>query len=143
MKKKVLFLCTGNSARSQMAEGLLRHMAGESFDSFSAGTHPVGLNPGAVAAMKDIGVDIASHRSKHVGEFVNDTFDYVITVCDRAKETCPLFPGGHHLLHWSFDDPAVVQGTDVERQQAFSRVRDEITAYIQKFLDPVKPVSKL
>lgn len=142
MKRKVLFLCTGNSARSQMAEGLLRHMAGESFDSFSAGTHPVGLNPGAVAAMKDLGVDIASHRSKHVSEFVNDTFDYVITVCDRAKETCPIFPGGSQLLHWSFDDPAAVQGTDVERQQAFSRVRDEIAGHIQKFLDPLKPANK-
>ena len=142
MKKKVLFLCTGNSARSQMAEGLLRHMAGESFDSFSAGTHPVGLKPGAVAAMKDIGVDIASHRSKHVSEFVKDTFDYVITVCDRAKETCPLFPGGSQLLHWSFDDPAAVQGTDVERRQAFSRVRDEISGHIQKFLDPIKSVNK-
>ena len=133
MKKRVLFLCTGNSARSQMAEGLLRHLAGKFFDAFSAGTNPVGLHSGAVAAMKDIGIDITTQHSKHVSQFVGNKFDYVITVCDRAKEVCPTFPGSGSLLHWSFDDPAAVQGTEAERQQAFSLIRDEIAKYIQNF----------
>lgn len=134
MKQKVLFLCTGNSARSQMAEGLLRHLAGESFEAFSAGTNPVGLNPGASAAMKEIGVDITRQWSKHVENFSKDSFDYVITVCDRAKETCPIFPGAGSRLHWSFDDPAAVQGTDIVRHQAFCRVRNEIRDHITRFL---------
>jgi len=133
MKKRVLFLCTGNSARSQMAEGLLRHLADESFEAFSAGTNPVGLHSGAVAAMKDIGIDITAQHSKHVSQFVGKTFDYFITVCDRAKKVCPTFSGSGSLLHWSFDDPAAVQGTEAERQQAFSRVRDEIAKHIQEF----------
>jgi arsenate reductase (thioredoxin) len=133
MKKRVLFLCTGNSARSQMAEGLLRYLAGKSFDAFSAGTNPVGLHSGAVAAMKDIGIDITAQHSKHVSQFAGNRFDYVITVCDRAKESCPIWPGATVLLHWSFEDPAAVQGTEAERQQAFSLVRDEIAIYIQNF----------
>ena len=134
MKQRVLFLCTGNSARSQMAEGLLRHMAGDVFEAFSAGTHPVGLNPGAVAAMKDIGVDISSQRSKHVAEFLSGRFDYVITVCDRAKESCPVFHDAGALLHWSFNDPAAVEGTEAEQEKAFRRVRDEIQEQIMTFL---------
>lgn len=134
MKQRVLFLCTGNSARSQMAEGFLRHMAGDVFEAFSAGTHPVGLNPGAVDAMKDIGVDISSQRSKHVAEFVSGRFDYVITVCDRAKESCPVFHDAGMLLHWSFTDPAAAEGTEAEREKVFRRVRDEIQGEITSFL---------
>jgi len=106
MKSRILFLCTGNSARSQMAEGLLRHMAGDRFEVFSAGTRPSGLNPNAVQAMAEVGIDISGHRSKHVDEFAGHQFDYVFTVCDNAKETCPFFPGGGKRLHQSFEDPA-------------------------------------
>ncbi len=133
MKRTVLFLCTGNSARSQMAEGWLRHLAGDRFEVFSAGTHPVGLNPGSVDAMKEIGIDIAHHRSKSIAEFIGKPFDYVITVCDRAKETCPLWSGAKHLMHWSFDDPAAE--TDPEQRRCiFDRVRDEIALQIRAFL---------
>lgn len=118
-----------------MAEGLLRHMAGDVFEVFSAGTQPAGLNPRAVAAMKDIGVDISRQRSKHVEEFLNGRFDYVITVCDRAKESCPVFPSSVALLHWSFDDPAASVGTEVEREKVFHRVRDEIQGQIRTFLN--------
>lgn len=134
MKRKVLFLCTGNSCRSQMAEGWLRHLAGDRFHVSSAGTQPAGLNTGAVEAMKESGVDISGHRSKHVNEFAGVRFDYVVTVCDRARETCPIFPGGRTVLHWSFDDPASVQGSDDERRKVFRRVRDEIGDRIRTFL---------
>ncbi|MGA6827018.1 arsenate reductase ArsC [Nitrospira sp. NS4] len=133
MKPRVLFLCTGNSARSQMAEGWLRHLAGDRFDVFSAGTHPVGLNPGSVEVMAEVGIDIAGHRSKGVNEFTDQSFDYVVTVCDRAKETCPLWPGRTRLIHWSFDDPAAVTDADAYRQ-TFRRVRDEIAEQIRLFL---------
>lgn len=133
MKPTVLFLCTGNSARSQMAEGWLRHLARDRFDVCSAGTHPVGLNPGSIEAMAEVGIDIAGHRSKGVGELADRSFDYVITVCDRAKETCPIWPGRTTVIHWSFDDPAAI--TDVElRRLTFRRVRDEIAASIRRFL---------
>lgn len=135
MKKKVLFLCTGNSCRSQMAEGLLRHQAGSQFEVSSAGTHPGGLNPGAVEAMKELGIDISSQRSKHLNEFIDMLFDCVITVCDRAKEACPVFPGAKSLLHWSFDDPAGVQGSPEARQAVFRRVRDEIARHIHEFIE--------
>jgi len=133
MKQRVLFLCTGNSARSQMAEGWLRHLAGDRFEVFSAGTHPVGLNPGAAEAMEEMGIDITSHRSKPLTEFSGRAFDYVVTVCDRAKESCPVWPGATTLLHWSFDDPAAVVDVE-ERRRAFARVRDEIAARITAFL---------
>ena len=133
MKKKVLFLCTGNSCRSQMAEGLLRHLAGDRFEVASAGTDPQGLNPGAVRAMQEIGIDIAHHQSRHVDQFAGQQFDYVITVCDRAKESCPIFPGTFSL-HWSFDDPASVVGTVEERQTVFRRVRDEIAERVRDFV---------
>lgn len=135
MKKTVLFLCTGNSCRSQMAEGLLRHLAGERFEVASAGTHPVGLNPGAVAAMREIGIDISMHRSKRVDEYLDMRFDYVITVCDRAKETCPIFPASSVQLHWSFEDPAAAQGPAQARSAVFRRVRDEIAGRIKQFPD--------
>lgn len=133
MKPRVLFLCTGNSARSQMAEGWLRHLAGDRYDVFSAGTQPVGLNPGSAEAMAEVGIDISHHRSKSATEFTAMPIDYVITVCDRAKETCPLWPGRPRLIHWSFDDPAAVADAD-GRQQVFRRVRDEIASSIRKFL---------
>ena len=133
-KQKVLFLCAGNSCRSQMAEGWLRHLAGDRFDVQSAGTQPAGLNPGAVAVMREAGVDISAHRSKHLDEFTGMQFDLVVTVCDRAKETCPIFPGARTALHWSFDDPAAAQGPDEARQAVFRRVRDEIAAHIRRTL---------
>ncbi|MDE3019620.1 MAG: arsenate reductase ArsC [Nitrospirota bacterium] len=134
MKPRVLFLCTGNSCRSQMAEGLLRHLAGNRFEVASAGTHPVGLNPGAVEAMQEIGVDISSHRSKQADQFLGQHFDYVVTVCDRAKETCPTFPGATTLSHWSFDDPAATTGSPEERRKTFRRVRDEISVRLLQFI---------
>ena len=133
-KLRVLFLCTGNSCRSQMAEGWLRHLAGNRFDVASAGTHPVGLNQGAVAAMREVGVDIARHASKKVDQFLGERFDYVITVCDSAKEVCPTFPSATSLLHWSFDEPAAAQGTPEERRQGFRRVRDDIADRVRLFL---------
>jgi arsenate reductase (thioredoxin) len=134
MKRRVLFLCTGNSARSQMAEGLLRYLAGDRFDVCSAGTHPVGPNPGAVAAMRELGIDMSAQRSKRMDEFVHQAFDYVITVCDRAKESCPRWPHTGRLLHWSFDDPAVVTGSPEQQRQAFRTVRDQIKARIEGFI---------
>ena len=116
-----------------MAEGLLRHLAGDRFEVASAGTDPQGLNPGAVTAMREIGIDIAHHQSRHVDQFAGQQFDYVITVCDRAKESCPIFPGTFSL-HWSFDDPASVVGTVEERQTVFRRVRDEIAERVRDFV---------
>jgi len=132
-KQRVLFLCTGNSCRSQMAEGLLRHLAGERFEVASAGTHPAGLHPEAVKAMQEIGVDISRHRSKKAEEFLSQPFDWVITVCDSAREACPVFPGAAARLHWSFEDPAAAKGTAAERQAIFHRVRDEIATRIRDF----------
>jgi arsenate reductase (thioredoxin) len=137
MKQRVLFLCTGNSARSQMAEGWLRHLGGERFVAFSAGTHPVGLNPFAVTAMQEVGVDIAQHRSKPVQEFEGQRFDYVITVCDRAKESCPIWPDASALLHWSFEDPASATGSDEARRAMFGKIRDQIADRINAFLSDI------
>jgi len=130
-KKRVLILCTGNSARSQMAEGLLRHDSGERFDVESAGTKPGIVRPEAIAAMKELGIDISRHRSKHVDEFKGQQFDYVITVCDNANEQCPIFPGQTERIHWSFEDPAAVQGDAEARLAVFRRVRDEIRARLK------------
>ena len=132
-KKRVLFLCTHNSARSQMAEGLLRHEAGERFEVFSAGTHPSKVRPEAIAVMKEIGIDISGHRSKSVDEFAGPDLDMVITVCDNAKESCPVFPGPTERLHWPFEDPASVEGTEEQRQDAFRRVRDQIHGRIRAY----------
>jgi arsenate reductase len=118
-----------------MAEGLLRHLAGDRFEVVSAGTRPVGLNSGAVEVMREIGLDIAHHRSKGIEEFQGGTFAYVVTVCDRARESCPVFPGAATVLHWSFDDPAAAQGTEEERRAVFRRVRDEIASRIQGFVE--------
>jgi arsenate reductase len=116
-----------------MAEGWLRHVAGDRYEVFSAGTQPVGLNPGSVEAMAEVGIDISQHRSKPATEFTAVPLDYVITVCDRAKETCPRWPGPTRLIHWSFDDPAAVSDA-TERRQIFRRVRDEIASSIRQFL---------
>src|SRR6476469_4095141 len=132
-KSKALILCTGNSARSQMAEGLLRHEAGERFEVFSAGTKPGQVRPEAIAVMRELGIDLSGHRSKHVDEFAGQAFDYVLTVCDNAKESCPIYPGHTNRLHRSFDDPAAVQGSDPERLAVFRRVRDEIRDYLRAF----------
>lgn len=132
MKPRILFLCTGNSARSQMAEGLLRLMAGDRFEAESAGTHPAGLNPMTVTAMEEIGAEMRHHRSKHVEEFVGQSFTYVITVCDRAKEACPVFPPAFKMLNWSFEDPAAVPPES--RLEVFRRVRDEIKERLSQFL---------
>ena len=131
MKSRVLFLCTGNSARSQMAEGILRHLAGDRFEVFSAGTKPSVVNPHAIAAMLEIGIDISAHRSKHVNDCFGKPMDTVITVCDNAKETCPIFPGVKHQLHWSFEDPAAVEGTAEEKRAVFRKIRDQIYGRIK------------
>jgi len=132
MKKTVLILCTGNSARSQMAEGLLRHDAGDRFDVASAGTHPSGVRPEAIAVMREIGIDISGQRSKLVDEFAARDFDYVLTVCEHARETCPLYPGHGNRLHRGFEDPAAVEGSQEERLAAFRRVRDQIRQYLNQ-----------
>ncbi len=132
-KKRVLILCTGNSARSQMAEGLLRHDAGDRFAVESAGTQPSAVRPEAIAAMREVGIDISGHRSKHADEFAGQPFDYVITVCDHARESCPVFFGGARKLHRSFEDPAAINGTLEQRQAAFRRVRDELRDYLRAF----------
>jgi arsenate reductase len=133
-KKKVLVLCTGNSARSQMAEGLLRHEGGNRFEVFSAGTKPSQVRPEAIAVMKEIGLDISGHRSKSVDEFVGRDLEFVITVCDNAKETCPIFPGTTKRLHWAFDDPAAVEGPEDVRLAAFRKIRDQLHGRIMVFL---------
>lgn len=133
MKKRVLILCTANSARSQMAEGLFRHDFGDRFEVASAGTRATFVRPEAIAVLAEIGIDIAGHRSKTVDEFAGEAFDAVLTVCDNAKETCPIFPGHGPRLHHSFMDPAAVEGTEEDRIAAFRRVRDEIRAYLPEF----------
>lgn len=137
MKPRVLFLCTGNACRSQMAEGWLRHLAGDRFDVASAGTHPVGLNQDAVEAMREVGVDLSRHASRKVDQFLGQRFDYVVTVCDRAKEACPIFPGATALLHWNFPDPAAAVGSPEERRTTFRHVRDEIASRILAFITSV------
>jgi arsenate reductase len=132
-KKRVLILCTANSARSQMAEGLLRHDHGDKFDVESAGADATQVRPEAIQIMEEIGIDISEHRSKSVDEFAGHAFDYVLTVCDNAKESCPIYPGHTNRLHHNFEDPAAVQGTDEQRLAAFRRVRDEIREYFRSF----------
>ena len=132
-KKRVLILCTGNSARSQMSEGLLRYDAGDRFEVMSAGTAPSKVRPEAIAAMKELGIDISGHRSKSVDEFAGEKFDYVLTVCDNAKESCPIYPGHTNRLHQNFEDPAAAQGSEAERLGVFRRVRDQIHGYLRGF----------
>ncbi len=132
---RVLILCTGNSARSQMAEGLLRHDAGNAFEVFSAGTKPTEVRPEAIAVMREAGIDISGHRSKSVDEFAGQDFDYVITVCDNAKQSCPIYPAKTKRIHWSIEDPAAVQASEEERLAAFRRIRDELRLRLQRFAE--------
>jgi len=129
-KKRVLFVCTHNSARSQLAAGLMNSLMGVRYEAYSAGTEPSEVNPQAAFVLLEIGIDISHHRSKHINEFLDQDFDYVITVCDHARETCPAFRGGKELIHHSFLDPASVTGTELERQAAFRKARDEIRDWI-------------
>ena len=140
LKPNVLFLCTGNSARSQMAEGFLRNMAGDYFEALSAGIEPKGLNPLAVKVMREIGIDISQQRSKDVREFLGSPIPYIITVCDNAKEHCPIFPGSDQYVHWSLEDPAAVQGTEEEKLAVFRRIRDQIGSRVKGFLCEKKRV---
>jgi arsenate reductase len=132
---RVLFVCTGNSARSQVAEAILRRFGGADFDVMSAGTHPGGVNPLTIRALGEIGIDWSGARSKSVVEFLDQSFDYVITVCDQAREACPVFPGAHESIHWGFDDPAAAQGTDDERMVVFRRVLGEVSLRIKPFVE--------
>ncbi len=134
MSPRVLILCTGNSARSQMAEGLLRNLAGERLEVFSAGTRPSVVNPLAIQVMAERGLDISRNRSKHLNEFLSQPFDYVITVCDDAAEACPVFPGRAERIHWSFPDPAAAQGDPAARLQVFRQTRDAIEARLRSWL---------
>ena len=130
-RRRVLFLCTHNSARSQMAEGLLRYLAGDSFEVTSAGTEATSVRPEAVAAMGEIGIDISRQESKTLERYLGESFDYVITVCDDANEACPVFPGAERRLHWSFRDPSQATGTEEERLEVFRTVRDELGERIE------------
>jgi arsenate reductase (thioredoxin) len=134
MSERVLILCTGNSARSQMAEGLLRDIAGDRYEVFSAGSKPSVVNPLAIEAMKEVGIDISGQRSKHLNEYLSQPFDFVITVCDEAAETCPLFPGKAERIHWSFPDPAAAQGSYEERVEVFRHVRDDIALHLRDWV---------
>ena len=132
MKKKVLFICTHNSARSQMAEGFLRHMYGDRFASCSAGTRPSGVRPQAVRVMREAGVDISAHRSKSIEEFRGEEIDCVVTVCDQARESCPFFPGAREYMHQGFADPSALAGTEEEIMAGYRRVRDEIKEWVER-----------
>lgn len=132
-KPRVLIVCTGNAARSQMAEGLLRHYAGDRFEVFSAGIYPSYVRQLAIEAMRELGIDISGHRSKSVEEFVDQDIDYVITVCDHANEVCPTFPARTKRIHWSIPDPVSVWGDDEAQLQAFRVARDDIRERLQNF----------
>ncbi|HEU4717181.1 MAG TPA: arsenate reductase ArsC [Bacteroidia bacterium] len=133
--KKILVLCTGNSCRSQMAEGYLRFFAGNKAEVFSAGIETHGLNPRAVAVMKEDGIDISAHTSDNVDKYRNIDFDFVITVCDNAKESCPVFPSQAKKFHRNFPDPAKIKGTEEEIMNGFRHVRDEVKAYCLAFVN--------
>ena len=135
---RVLFLCTGNSARSVFGEALLREMAGADFEAFSAGTHPKGLNPLTAKVLEEEHIDLPGFRSKNVSEFVGQDFDYVITVCDDAAEECPVFPGAPERIHWSFPDPAAVAGSDMEKLAAFQQTAREMRQRLSVFI----PIAK-
>jgi arsenate reductase (thioredoxin) len=130
----VLFLCSANSCRSQIAEGLLRHRAADRFDAQSAGTHATSLNPMAAKTMEEIGIDISAQRSKPVDAMLSRKFDYVITVCDNAKNSCPIPPAAGSVLHWDIEDPAEAQGTEAERREVFLRVRKKLEHLIAEFI---------
>jgi len=131
-KVRVLFVCTHNSARSQMAEGLLRAMAGDRYEVYSAGTEPRGVHPLAVRVMQELGIDLSGHRSEHVDTYRDVPMDYVVTVCDSAREHCPYVPARRRNLHQSFPDPSAVEGDEAARLEAFRRVRDQIRAWLEE-----------
>ena len=135
MRKRVLFICTSNSARSQIAEALVNHDLGEHFEAFSAGTDPKSVHPLALRVLSEIGIDHRAARSKSIDEFAGQDFDYVITLCAAANETCPLFFGGVRRLHFGFEDPAKAAGSEDEKLTVFRRVRDEIRAQVEGFLN--------
>jgi arsenate reductase len=134
MKQLVLFLCTHNSARSQMAEGLLRQLAGDRFEAFSAGTEATHVRPLAIKAMAELGIDISQQQSKTLDRYLNEPFDEVITVCDQAAEACPIFPGAVHRRHWSLADPSKASGNENEQLAVYRRVRDELRSRIEEEL---------
>ena len=135
MKPRILFLCTGNSARSQMAEAWLKHYAEDYFEIYSAGLEPKGVNPYTIQVMKEVGIDISGYRSKHLSEFTDQMrFSYLITVCSSADEKCPYFPGMGIRMHWPFEDPAAEQGSDSEKMAKFRLVRNQIKNRIKKWL---------
>jgi arsenate reductase (thioredoxin) len=131
MKRRVLFLCTHNSARSQMAEGLLRHLGGEQFEASSAGTEAAYVRPLAIEVMGELGIDITKHTSKTLDRYLTEPFDEVITVCDVAAETCPFFPGARHRRHWSFPDPSQAKGSEEQQRAVYRQVRDAIRTHIE------------
>jgi arsenate reductase len=135
---RVLILCTGNSARSQMAEGLLRHDGGEAFSVESAGLEPSFVRPEAIEAMREIGIDISGQHSKSLDKFIGQPFEYVVTVCDNANQNCPIFSGAKHRIHWSVEDPAAVGGTEETRLKAFRAARDDLRERLSKFIESVK-----
>lgn len=130
---RVLFVCTGNSARSVMAEALLRQHGGGAFEAYSAGTEPKGINPLTLRVLADAGMDASWARSKSVDEFLGQSFDYVVTVCDEARQRCPVFPGVHESLHWGYEDPAAAEGTDDERMEVFRKVFIQLGERIRQF----------
>lgn len=132
-ERRVLFVCTHNSARSQMAEALLRHYGGDDFEAFSAGTEARPVRPEAVEVMAELGIDISKQQSKTVDRYFGDSFKWVITVCDTAREACPVFPGAASTAHWGFDDPSSTTGSDEQRLATFRRVRDEIAVRVRLF----------
>jgi len=134
MKRRVLFICTHNSARSQMAEGLLRHLGNERFEVFSAGTEATFVRPMAIQAMAELGIDISHQQSKTLDRYLGELFDDVITVCDTAAEACPVFPGATRRLHWSFEDPSKATGSETEQLKVYRQVRDEIRSRIENEL---------
>jgi arsenate reductase len=131
---RVLFVCSGNSARSQMAEALLGRVGGPAFQAYSAGTEPTGVSPYTVRVLAEAGIDWSMARSKSVTRFLGQRFDYVVTVCDRARRTCPVFPGRHELLHWDIEDPAEVGGSDEDKLAAFRRTRAEVETRVRAFV---------
>ena len=135
---RVLFLCTGNSARSIIGAALLRQMGGDAFEVHSAGTHPKGINPYTVRVLTPLGIDLSGERSKSVDEYAGQSFDHVITVCDAAAEACPVFPGAPERIHWSFVDPAAVIGTDDEKLAAFQRTVDGMQSRLAMFVPAAK-----
>src|SRR5512138_603240 len=135
MKRKVLFLCTHNSCRSQMAEGLINHYLGDQFQAFSAGIEATSVNPLAIRVMAELGIDISRHRSKTIEEFAGEQFDHVITLCNSANEQCPLFFGGVNRDHICFEDPSLLSGTEEEFLSVFRRVRDEIRQRLTEYLE--------